>query len=71
MPQFNQRFWKILGITLIKGLLFLFVALILVYLVWGHTEIGEILFQAAPIIATGWGIKNVFAELRTPPPLKR
>ena len=70
ISRFNQRFWKILGITIIKVLLFLLVALVLVHIVLGRSALGELLFLVAPIIATGWGIKNVSDKLRIPPPLE-
>lgn len=71
MPRLNQRFCKILGLTMIKAAFFVVIALIVAYLVWGRSVIGEIFFQATPIIATGWAIRNVLNELRAPPPLKR
>jgi len=63
-PQFDRRFWKILGVTLIQILLLLAVVLTLVHFIFGHSPVSRLLFQVAPPVFTGLGIKMVLDKLR-------
>jgi hypothetical protein len=62
--QFDRRFWKVLGVTLIQVLLLLAAVLILVHFIFGHSPVSRLLFQMAPPVFTGLGIKMASDKLR-------
>lgn len=62
--QFDRRFWKVLVVTLAQMLLLLAVVLPLVHFLLGPGPISRLLFQFAPIVCTGLGIKIARDKLR-------
>lgn len=62
--QFDRRFWKVLGVTFVQVLPLLGIALILVHFLFGHSPMSRFLFQLAPPLSTGLGIKLAMDKLR-------